>query len=457
MEIVSRRAGVLCNHTFPVIKSDGLFARYVCDCIVNHHSPDLPTATILPHLHDVSDTWLFFDGGCEYDAIAWYHQFVLEQEVRWLFGSQSGSLSAQYMVMPQGFKAATRIAQQTLNVITARAYAEVRIACSSAHFNYIDNHCRMNRKDDDAALKHAFATTIKLVDADFGVLQDWSPTVSFIGSIMSIDDKGHNVALKATWATRASTYLSAVASAARAPMHTVAGVAVWAYRVLRLPLAHLYDTLHAVRQNNDGPSPATRVELRECVRNITIPRTLTPVPSHIIPIAIDATPHRVAAVRWEPVPFVTPSTFPQHTIPFAEAANRACAAIPTTTPSPAHVYAEDIPRTRINLAELLAFLLIVHHAPPGTLLAVLSDSKVALRWMRHGIAPTRAACNILIAITRLAYAKRIRIVLAWIAGDINPSDTFTCSGRTSGNRHTGAALIVYQRTTERGFRVTTWL
>lgn len=457
MESVPRRQGLLANHTFPVYKSDGVSARIVCDAIINNHNFDLPTTTALPRLEDVSDTWMFFDGGVEYDAIAWYHQFILDQEIRWLFGTTMGSLRLQYTVMPQGFAAATRIAQQALDIITDHAYANLPLTVGPrAWFNYIDNHCRMNRRADDAQLRARFDDATHEVNADFGSLQDWSPIITFIGSTMTIDQhNNHTVGLKPRWAQRASAYLHAAAHAAIAPMHTVAGVAVWSNRVLRAPLADLYHVLDDVRHERTAPSPDARTELRACHILASAPRTLPQLPTHIIPIAIDATPNRIAAVAWDAVPFIEPTSFPPMTNPFARAATRVCSNIDTTQPTPATVHANNIPHTRINLAELLAFALAIHHASPRTLLAIQSDSKTALRWIRQGIAPTKAASTIISYIAKLASNKHIRITTTWIPGAINPADIFTCSSRSSGDTRTGRINVKYQIINQ-NFRMTTW-
>lgn len=417
---------LLWNNAFPVAKTGGTEARWVVHCRVNDLCPDLPVDVMLDRLEDVIDSFGWFEGGVEYDGVSWYGQFLVEEEVSKLFGIYKGSIKTKQVVMPQGFKGATKVGQDALCTITKKAYMDARTT-KLAVFNYIDNSARLCDKEDNQHLEDLFSRTIREVGADFGTLGAWSNSVTFIGTTMCYDitTATRTVGTKEKWASKAHEFLLSAAIAREVPRDSILGVILWILRVARLPLGV---ALPAIQWESNVITPSIRELIRGSAAIAIRPRILLEVITHVQYGVIDASQRRVASLLWKEVSFRTPTNYNK---PFQHEMDDAA----LRAGREAKVEACDLPApTRINLAELLGVYHAVIQATSNTLLLLLTDSITARSWAWKGIAGSDTACRIVLSIQSLCSIKNIRLAIGWIrGGDLNPADPYTRDNRTTGH------------------------
>lgn len=428
-----QRARCISLRGFPVLKSDGLTTRWIVDCRPVNAAYTGPTATSLPRVEIVLDVVLFFRGGREDDGVGWYGQFELSEPVQRLFAMTLGSLLVLMTVLPQGFSAAARLAQDTLVTIYRVAYGAL-ITTTFAAFGYLDNALTLSNSERvDRDLRQRAEARHREANAQFE-MGAWSETITFIGMVVTtVDGRYREVALKDKWAVRASSFLQAIASATTEPPHAVRrqvlGILLWVVRVLRLPYTTLSTMLTWMGANE------TTDEHRRLLRETRFRRRLIALHdlNSITVVATDATPTRYAAAFFRPRS-IDWSVERNHVLrstersPLSLLGERALEAVrydETVYVLSTRYERVGRRRTRIDGMELLAILLAVAVAPPNGILLVLTDSIVAKGWTRRGLAHAPWANTILSVLCALCYSKQVRLLLMYVPSKFNPADKYS--------------------------------
>ena len=270
-------------------------------------------------------------------------------------------------VMPQGFKAATRIAQDALEAIDRHAYKQSPPGTIYTS-NYIDNHLRLCDKRNHQTCSDAFDDATKQVGADFGSERPaWDSTVAHIGSKMMKIGQQSCIDLKDAWKT----------------------------------------------QTRHDPSPTT-INASKTYTHTNYNRSRD--------VGCDA--HTLAAAVWNPQALEHGGEIQHGANPFtqilqAHLNTKGC----HETAYVQHINLQHA--MRINLTELLGILLCVVMAPTDCLLAVSTDNRSAKKWTKSGLAPTSFANRILQIITDAVSRKRIRLAIAWVESKRNVVDSFS--------------------------------
>ena len=424
-----RREQSLYNLGFSVSKSNGATARWVMDCGLNDYYTG-PTHVELSRVERITDAFMFFEGGVERDGVSWYGQFPLHADVQHLFAMRQGSLRAAMCVMPQGFSGATHIAQQALNTITDHAYKET--SANLFYENHIDNHLLLCAPTDYTNLAQAFTRTTTAVNADFGAVPEYSNRVTFTGAVLQYEAGERFVSLKEKWTAKVIPYLERIGNAkphTTTDMYSLAGVTIWALRVLRHPMAVAAAVLDALRRDNNHITEEIKATCDAVRHLLDHPRRLPPLPSRYMHFHTDATPTKIAVVSWEQQP-IDWSTFqpPRR----GSVLQTLVDGLPGPTTTTANVYTRTTATTRINLNELLGIYEATKRAPPHTFLIIAVDSRVARRWATNGLAPTRIACRIILTIASTCRARGLRIAVTWVKSERNLADPFTRTDERTG-------------------------
>ena len=180
---------------------------------------------------------------------------------------------------------------------------------------------------------------------------------------------------------------------------------------------------------------------------VTVPRPLPPPPTKIQYVYCDATTTRIATVIWE-ADFCI-DTFPHVTEdnPFTSIQQQ----MTTPTSQTATVHAMDTDPTRIEANELLGIHLSVVHCEENSLLCCAVDNTTAKAWARRGVASNTFIKRILRSMRRWMRAKRVRLLLTWIASKENLADPFTRE-----DRRTGTVSLQYRIPTREPFTLVYW-
>lgn len=451
---------------FTTPKSDGVQSRWVVDALANRISrPDIPTRAELARLEDFVDAFLLFRGGREDDGVSYYGQHPLDPKAAPLFASSINSRVVYPTVMPQGWQAATCIAQD--NLVATYRIAHANSSPPPHRFqghDYIDNHLALSDSltadailVDGARRAHASTGSVFTI----GV---YTTMPTFAGVTMSslTDDGSRLVSAKPRWLAEAQAWLLEATEVGRTTVYAeeVCGVLLWALRASRRCFARFAPgILRWLRQHITGPAvipEEARAEIRRDILPIMrVPRVIR-LPARLLFATTDATTRRMAAI------FYTEMTRPvsvEHILSrtrLGSTKNPLCAFAEELLPSDGgrhrvYVCAHDDIVSHGNVGELAAMLLAVLAAPADTILAIISDSTSAIGWTRRGTAPA-ALLGVVSQIASTAEEKNIRIVLAHVAGSVNPADAFSRH-----DRRTGFIDDVPFRKPQTGFRPTAWV
>jgi hypothetical protein len=422
------------SNGFPVGKSTGDSSRWCVDCIVNQAS-SAPTDTTFTHIEDVHDLFLDFQGGREDDARSFYGQFALHRKLWRLFAMTAGAILLLLVVMPQGWGPATRIAQQSLNIMYQTAYSTYVNACAPRYYytGYVDNALTLSDSPaDDAILLDAARRAHQDCNADF-VYGEYTTAVTFTGYVMTTTPTGDKtIHLKASWAAKAQPFLLAVATHTSTTLEykrQAVGVSIWACRVLRHALAEINDLIEWTRTTSTDLNVDICNALRRVVYWLSGTRKLMTLSqiNHITIVAVDATPSSLAAIMYAPIGPVQFATRLRHDRgnPIADAATDVFNEAKRTLRYGV-VSGITLPFRRcINDTELLAIYLAILVSPTQGVLLVCTDSMVAKAHTRRGLAPTLATSALVRRIATTTRAKQLRLLLLHVPSKLNPSDKYT--------------------------------
>lgn len=426
---------ILFNYGFGVAKPGKPHARFVVDCRLNRALSKDASKTTFDRFEDAHEWYAHLRGGYELDGRSWYGQFEVDDQLSRCFGLMRGAVTLRYLVMPQGFAPAARVAHAALQVISRRAYAHMTGRVKA--LNYIDNHCVICRQEDAAEAKRAFAETAAQCSADFDLTPEWSTTVSFVGTVMSLaaapptspeqeartrQSDVCQIGIKQRWTVRAAEYVREALTYQQIDDEAalmLAGVLLWAARAMRRPLCELEGFMDWVRGRADFSATATREDILDLLQNaIERPRRLPPVPRRVQHVYVDAVPGRTAAMLWQPTDMPTQlDTSLRNPLLAGVGCQPVSAAV--------RVYHIDTPETVINMNELLSAYLALWHCEPGALVCLCTDNTNARGWLRRGVGKSAAVNRVLREMVRLLRTRGLRMLVAWTCSESNLCDRYT--------------------------------